>query len=149
MKKQFMRVVNTNLFSKFIRSTIIVFMLAGAVNAEAQATVVSEMYTEPGAGVGNTVITHVATNSEAIFFDVKIENAAGERFLIIIKDNEGNTLYRAAYSDKDFKKTFRLPKGESEKITFLVKSDSGTKSESFEINSNTRLVEEVIVKKVI
>jgi hypothetical protein len=81
-------------------------------------------------------------------FNVKIENTAGEKFTILIKDDMGTTLYRGTFSDKEFNKKFQLPKTDHNRFVFTVKSDSGNKTESFEVNSSTRVVEDVVVKKV-
>jgi hypothetical protein len=149
MKKQLMRAVNSNLFSKFIRTTVIVIMLSGAVSANAQAAIESAEISNAASGIGKSAITFVVATNESLYFDVKVENASGEKFQIIVRDENGNTLYRGNYSDRDFNKRFKLPKGDSGKITFLIRSDSGNKTESsFEINSNTRVIEDVVVRKL-
>lgn len=140
-----MRAVNANL-SKFIRASAVVFILSATTTVSAQVTPVSATIS---GGVGKTNVTYVATGNESLYFDVKVENAEGEKFVIVVKDEIGTTLYRGSSSDKDFKKRFILPKTDSGKLTFHVKSESGIKSESFEINTNTRVVEEVTVRKVI
>ena len=145
MKKHLMRAVNANL-SKFIRASAVVFILTAATTVSAQVAPVSATISD---GVGKTNVTYVATGNESLYFDVRVENAEGERFVIVVKDDNGTTLYRGSSSDKDFKKRFILPKTDSSKLTFHIKSESGIKSESFEINTNTRVVEEVTVKKVI
>jgi hypothetical protein len=147
MKKQLMRIVNTSVFNKFFKTAAVVLMLTGAA-AEMQASPVFAPIHNPGAGVGKTVINYLSTNEQNNIFEVKVENATGERFTIVIKDNHNNTLYRGAFSGKDFSKKFLLPKVDSDKITFHVKSNSGSSTETFEINSNTRVVEEVVVKRV-
>ena len=145
MKKQFMHVVNTNLFSKFFKTTIVIFMLSTSVAAETLAGPVFHTIT---GGVGKAEITHVASNLESMYFDVKVDNADGEKFSIIIKDESGSTLYRGSFKDKLFSKRFRLPKADSDKITFSIISSSGTKKESFEINTTSRVIEEVVVTRV-
>lgn len=145
MKKNLMRAVNANL-SKFIKASVVVFVLTAATNVSAQVTPVSVNIAD---GIGKTNITYVATSNESLLFDVNVENTEGEKFVIIVKDDRGGTLYRGSSSEKGFKKRFILPKTESSKFTFHIKSESGVKSESFEINTNTRVVEEVTVKKVI
>jgi hypothetical protein len=147
MKKQLMRIVNTTVFNKFFKTAAVVLMLTGAA-AEIQASPVFAPIHNSGAGVGKTVINYLSTNEQNTIFEVKVENTAGEKFTIIIKDDHNNTLYRGNFSEKDFSKKFLLPKVGSDKITFHVKSNSGYTTESFEINSNTRVVEEVIVKRV-
>jgi len=147
MKKQLMRVVNTTMFSKFIKTTVVVLMLSGSY-AVSYATPVFAGIENPGPGVGKTMVTHVSSDSKSQLFEVKVENATGEKFQIVVKDDNGRTLYRGNFTEKAFSKKFRLPKGESEKVTFIIKNEAGTESETFEINSSVRFVEEVVVKKV-
>jgi len=145
MKMYLMRAVKANL-SRFIKTTVVVFMLTAATGASAQVTPVSAAITE---NEGKAIVTYVATGNESLLFDVKVDNAEGEKFTIVVKEENGTTLYRGSFYDKDFKKRFILPKTDSNKLTFHIKSESGNKSESFEINTSTRIVEEVVVKKVI
>jgi hypothetical protein len=145
MKRNLMRAVNANL-RKFIRASTVVVILTSATSLSAQVTPVSAGMTD---APGKANVTYVATSNQSLFFDVKVENVEGEKFVIIVKDDNGTTLYRGSSSEKDFKKRFILPKSDSGKLTFNIKSESGVKSETFEINTNTRVVEEVTVKKVI
>jgi hypothetical protein len=147
MRKYLIGVVNANL-SKFIKTTIVVFVLTATTTVKAQVTPASAIITD-GNGSGKAFVTYVSGGNETLLFDVKVDNAEGERFTIFVKDENGTTIYRGVYNDRDFKKRFVLPKTDSGKVTFSIKSESGIKSESFEINTNTRIVEEVTVKKVI
>lgn len=142
MKRNLMRVINANVISKFIKTSVVVLLLTGAVGAHAASV------SNDKDGIGKTVVTYVSADGETLSFDVKVSNAAGEKFTIVVKDDNGITLYRGSFTDKDFKKRFVLPKTDSNKLTFQVKSESENKSESFEINSNTRIIEEVVVKRV-
>jgi hypothetical protein len=129
--------------SNFFKTTVVVLLLSVAVSS----------YATPDRGnkddnAGNAQITYVSSNAGTLSFDVKVDNLSGQKFLIVVKDETGSTLYRKNYTDKTFKKIFVLPKGDASRLTFYVKSDSGNTSESFVIDSNTRLVEEVVVTRV-
>lgn len=137
-----MRVISANMFSKFIKTTVVVLMLTGAVSVQAASV------SNDKDGIGKAVVTYVSADAETLSFDVKVDNASGDKFTIIVKDDNGITLYRGSFTDKDFKKRFVLPKTDSNKLTFQVKSDSASKVESFEINNNTRVIEEVVVKRI-
>jgi hypothetical protein len=132
---------------KFFRTAAIVVMLTGSY-AATQAATASYSVTHPGAGLGKTEITHLSTSDQSLVFQVNVENASAEKFFIVIKDEGGSVIYRGSFSDKDFSKKFVLPKNESGKITFTIKSSSDVQSESFAINSNTRVIQEVVVTKV-
>lgn len=142
-----MRVVNANIFSKFFKAAVLVVSLSGAYAATMAApspyVVVNK---EPG--FGNAKITHIGSDSQSLLVELSFENNTGERVAVIVKDENSHTLYRGWFNEKDFSKKFRLPKTESEKLTVIIRSESGKASEAFEINSNRRVIEDVVVKKV-
>jgi hypothetical protein len=64
-------------------------------------------------------------------------------------DGEGNVLYQAVYTDTKFDKKFRVADPENYgKLVFVIRNYGDKSKQTFEINSNTRLVEEVEVKEV-
>lgn len=148
MKKNLMRVVNANIFSKFFKAAVLVISLTGSY-AATQAAPASYAVVNNGPGFGNTEIKHIATDNESMLVEVTLDNTTGERFAVIIKDEAGHTLYRGWFSEKDFSKKFRLPKPEGEKLTVVLRSESGKATETFEINSSRRVIEDVVVKKVL
>ena len=139
-----MRVVNTN-FSRFLKAAAVVIIITTTTAAKAQVTPVSATISGTPS---KAAVTYVAAGNDSLFFDVKVSNEAGEKFTIVVKDDEGTSIYRGAYSDKNFKKRFILPKTDSNKLTFLIRSESGLQSETFEINTNTRVIEEISVTRV-
>src|SRR5690349_12904093 len=114
MKKHLLHVVNANFFSKFIKTSLVVVLLAGSAATFAQASPVSFTSEVPA----SAAVTFVAASSESMFFDVTVPNAEGEKFVIVVKDEAGTTLYRGTFSGKEFKKRFVLPKTDASKITF-------------------------------
>jgi hypothetical protein len=145
MRKHLMRVVSAN-SSKFFKAAAFVIVITMATAAKAQLTPVSSTISEVPI---KAAVTYVATGNESLFFDVKVNNAEGEKFTIVVKDDNSTTLFRGTYYDKNFKKRFVLPKTDSNKLTFQIRSESDSKSEIFEVNTKTRVVEEVVVTKVI
>lgn len=137
MKKQLMSIMHANPASKFFKTTALVLMLSGAAYSNT---------VNPDPAVA--VISYLSTSDNALLFEIKVANETGEKFTVLIKDNTGTTLYRGVYNEKNFNKKFQFPKVDNDKLVFIVRSASGNKTESFEINSNTRMVEEVVVKRV-
>jgi hypothetical protein len=148
MKKQLMRVVNANLCSRFFKATILVFILSGSSYVNAQVALVSAKIEHEGTGVKNAVINHIGSSNGMLLFEVKVNNTLGEKFRVIVKDVDGAILFQDSYADKNFTKKFMIPKPDSDKLVFVVRGPSGLKSESFEINSSTRIVEEIVVKRM-
>lgn len=142
-----MRVVHANIFSKFFKASALVLMLSGAY-AGSYAAPASQGIINGGPIVGKTEVSHLYSDKEWLLFEVKVNNVQGEKFFIIVKDENGSTLYRNAFTDKEFTRRFRIPKGESDKIVFNIVTKSGNTSEAFEINTSTKVIEEVVVKKV-
>ena len=144
MRKHLMRVVNANL-GRFFKAAAVVIIITVSTGAKAQVTTVAATYSEVPS---KAAVTYVETSSDSLFFDVKVNNEAGEKFTILVKDDKSTTIYRGSYSDKNFKRRFVLPKTDATKLTFLIKSESGLQSETFEVNTNTRVIDEVSVTRV-
>ncbi len=143
-----MRVVNANFYSKFFKATALVLILSGSSYVNAQVTQVAATTRHQGTGVNNAVINHLGTSNGMLLFEVKVDNASGEKFRVIVKDTDGTILFQDSYDDKNFAKKFMIPKPESDKLVFVIKSASGNISQSFQINSSSRVVEEVVVKRI-
>jgi len=91
----------------------------------------------------------VGNNSGELFFNVLYNNAAGSRFSVTILDETGNTLYSGIYSVKKFDKNFQLADPESfGKLVFVIRNLGDNSVQRFEVNNNSRLVEDVEVKEV-
>lgn len=140
-----MRVINAN-SSKFFKAAAFVIVITMATAAKAQLTPVSSTISEVPI---KAAVTYVATGNESLFFDVKVNNKEGGKFTIVVKDDNSSTLFRGTYYERSFKKRFVLPKTDSNKLTFQIRGESDSKSETFEVNTKTRVVEEVVVTKVI
>src|SRR5690242_10100167 len=57
----------------------------------------------------NAAVYALRVENEQIFFVVKYDNAAGEKFEVSINDAFGENLYRGTFSDKSFNRVFRAP----------------------------------------
>ncbi|MEP7258529.1 MAG: hypothetical protein ABI687_09075 [Flavitalea sp.] len=146
MKKQFMRMMQASLSSKFFKATAIVLLMSGSTYLNAQAIATSNPVSkEPR----NAVVSYLLNDNDMVVFQVDVENAVKEKFNVIVRDGSGSTIFNEAYTQQHFSKKFKLPKDNQGKLTFIVKSPSETSTQSFEINSNIRYVEEVVVKKII
>jgi hypothetical protein len=142
MKKQSMRVVKTILRSKFIRVTATMLIVAQLATAQTKAVAVREPLENAA------VVTHIGNPEGSILFQVQYDNLSGEKFALIIKDNDGTVLFQDVYSGKKFDKKFQLPKEDAGKLQFIIKGQKSSHAQTFEVNTNTRMVEEVIVKRV-
>ena len=77
-------------------------------------------------------------------------NAQQDEFTISITDEYGNSLYRENIKGENFKMKFLLNTDEIEDDTLLfrVYSNKTKQSVTYEVNRNSRFVEEVVINKV-
>lgn len=80
-------------------------------------------------------------------FNVKYSNPSGKTFNLVVLDENGDQLFKGYYGDKQFDKTFKLPKSEVSKLSFVIEDGKGAFKEKFDVNIETRTYENVIVSK--
>ena len=138
MKKQILRSLKI-----FVKGSFLALMLTCNVYAVAQP------FNDPIVKAAS--VKHISTTDQKIVFQLSLENETGERFGVSIRDVQGNTIFQEVYSDKKFDKKFVLDKSENiGKLTFIVRSLKDNQTQVFEINTITRVVEnvDVTVKKL-
>ena len=134
MKKQ--------LFSAISKLTLSVVLIAGVAVAQAQTNGIAP-------NEKTAEIKYIGTSSEGVVFNVAFDNPTGNKFAVIVRDQDGGSVYQEMFSDKKFDKKFRLPKNTFDKLTFIIRTyKDNDLVQSFEINTNTHTVEDVEVKKV-
>jgi len=128
-------------FSKLLLGSSFLLILS---TAHAQST-------EACAGSHDTAATvkYLGTQDDMLVFDVAYTNPAGGKFLISIKDQDGQQLYQNFFSEKTVYKQFRLPKSEQDRIVFVIRDFRDADIvKTFDINVNSRMIREVAVRKV-
>lgn len=80
-------------------------------------------------------------------FNVKYSNPSGKTFNLVVLDENGDQLFKGYYGDKQFDKTFKLPKSEVSKLSFVIEDGKGSFKEKFDVNIETRTYENVTVSK--
>ena len=133
MKKQNLRSLKI-----FVKGSFLALMLTTSVYAVAQP------FGDPI--VKEATVKHISTTNEKIIFQLSLENETGERFGVSIKDEQGNIIFQNIYSEKKFDKKFILDKSETiGKLTFIVRSLKDNQTQAFEVNTTSRLIENVNV----
>ena len=138
MKKQILRSLKT-----FVKGSFLALLLTFNVCAIAQP------YGDPIVKAAS--IKHISTTNDKVIFQLSLENEAGERFSVSIRDNDGNTLFQDFYSDKKFDKKYVFAKSDDlSKLTFIVRSLKDNTSQVFEVNTVPRVVEnyDVSIRKL-
>jgi hypothetical protein len=84
-----------------------------------------------------------------LIFDVSYTNPTNGRFQIVIKDQEGNSLYQNVFSEKTIYKQFRLPKSDKDRILFVIRDYRDADIvKTFDVNVNSHIIREVAVRRV-
>jgi len=128
-------------FGKLTFGTLFLLSVAAA-NAQSTAS---------GAGPTDNaaIVKYLGTQDDMIVFNVAYDNPQGSKFLVTIKDQDGNQLYQRFYSDKSFYKQFKLPKTDKDKVVFIFRNGQEAPIvKTFAVNVNSRFVQEVAIKKV-
>jgi hypothetical protein len=80
-------------------------------------------------------------------FNVKYNNESGSTFSFSVLDENGEPLFKNFYGDKTFDKTFKLPKSEVSKLTFVIEDGKSSFKQKVDINIQTKVVEDVVITK--
>lgn len=98
----------------------------------------------------DATINYVGTSGENYVFQVDYANAAQKDFFLEIKDQNGFQFYSGRFQDANFKKRFAISKEElaGTSLTFTLSIKGTDKVQTFDVNTTSRLVEEVSVVKL-
>ncbi|MHA4812144.1 hypothetical protein ACX0G9_28880 [Flavitalea flava] len=92
-------------------------------------------------------VSYLGSQNGEPLFNVLYNNTTGSRFSLEVLDGDGMRIFLGSYNDKTFDKKFRVADASSNsKLTFIIRNFQDNSVQHFEVNSNTRLVEEVEVK---
>lgn len=91
--------------------------------------------------------TNVEDNN--VVFRVQFENPTAQKFSFIVKDDAGDIIYKGQFSDVHFNKTVKLVKEDNEiHPRFIIRTGNQEIEKAFVVNSNTKVVEDVVVTKL-
>jgi hypothetical protein len=101
----------------------------------------------PKGSASTAEVKYIGGKTGEFIFNVVYNNTAGSRFSLRVLDADRNQLYENFYTEKKFDKKFMINDAEG-KVTFVIKNYQDNSTQSFEVNANTRLVEDIEVKEV-
>jgi len=141
MKKQSIQTIA----KRFFFGNLLVAALFLSANAKAMP---AKNSTPAFAPTGKVEVKYTGIDlNNLLSFKVKYSNPTGSTFNLIVLDEAGEPLFKSYYTDKVFDKTFKLPKSEVSKITFVIEDGKNDVKEKFTINIKTNVTEEVTVSK--
>jgi hypothetical protein len=83
------------------------------------------------------------------FINVTCDNEAGDKFSVAIFDEYDNLLYQGYFTDKKLVKNFKIDDPETfGKLFFVIRDYADNSFQRFEVNSRSRLVEDVEIKEI-
>jgi hypothetical protein len=132
-------------------SSLAIVLVTGTLSANGGDHKAGKRSHEHKPGSASTAeVVYIGNRGGEPLFNVLYNNNEGGRFSITVLDGLGNTLFTQSYADRKFDKKFTLADDldTNGKLVFVVRNFSDNSTQSFEINSDTRLVEDVEVKEV-
>jgi hypothetical protein len=84
-------------------------------------------------------------------FEMTLTSAEEEEFTIVIRDLQGNLLFKDKLTGTNITRKFRLEnidEFENGSLLVEVKTKRSNKSEQYKINKNTRLIQETVITKL-
>jgi hypothetical protein len=95
----------------------------------------------------NASVSCLKMEEGQVYFNVKFENADGGRFDILVNDVNGDNLYRATFTGKNFNKVFRAPV-ENGKLVIIIRDSKDRTDHKFELSTESKLVQQILVKRM-
>ena len=91
----------------------------------------------------------VSNTSDQPTFQVNINNRASKKVTVLVKNEEGEVLYREVFSSASYSKKFQVIVYEpgSVKLTYVVTDTKGN-STTFEANNEVKTTEQYVISKV-
>ena len=138
MKKQSVQTIAKRFFlGNLLAATL--FLSANAKTVSANASVFE----------GNKVeVKYTGVDKyNQLSFNIKYSNPEGHTFNLTVLDENGEAIFKSFYGDKQFDKTFKLPKSEVSKLSFVIEDNKASFKEKYDVNINIEVIQNVVVSK--
>lgn len=140
MKSTFLRVVHKHK-SSFFKVGIACALISSHHTSNAQMARHTKISEKPD------VVQHLSTSRESMMFQVQLNNAQDDKIQILVRDKQG-VLYQGIFEEKNLRRRFQLPKTSDNKVSFVIRNMSTNETEIYEVNTTSKIIEEVIVKRL-
>ena len=96
------------------------------------------------------VVSYAGSVDGQPLFQVNVDNVNGEVYFLSITDDQGNLLYSEKIKDQKISRTFKYDKSDRDnaKLTFVVAGEKEKQTQVFKIDTNTQVVQDVVVTKL-
>ncbi|MCW3114068.1 MAG: hypothetical protein JWR18_2464 [Segetibacter sp.] len=137
MKKQLIKAISKRVFTLFF---------AGFILCSGSQSVFAADESTKSKGVE---VTYQGLRDKKLVFNVNYKNELSQPFQLTIKNDQDQIIYIKQFDAKPLNTTMLFSEfPENGKLTFLILSGKKEISQAFEINSEVRTVEELIVKGI-
>lgn len=98
----------------------------------------------------NVSISYAGTLNDRPVLRIEFENSNGSLLEVSIRDQDQNELYTEKITDKKYNKRFLLQDVDLDKVklTFIINDIKQKQSQVFEINRNSRTIEEYVITRL-
>jgi hypothetical protein len=80
-------------------------------------------------------VTYQGVSNNSLVFKVDYENVAGEKFTLVIKDDNGDVVYKQQFSDAHFSKTILFENTDTDiNPTFIIRKGNNEIVRQFQVN---------------
>ncbi len=133
--------------SRSISKTVITLILAGIISGFTSQSVYALPDKIPGKGVE---VTYTGTRGKSLVFNVNYKNELSQPFDLTIRNDQNEIIYIEHYDAKPLDRSFLFSDvPENCKLTFHLTAGKKEKlTQTFEIKSQVKTVEEYIVKGI-
>lgn len=138
MIKQSKKIIVKKVVGKFVSSMLICSL---AYSTQAQSV-------EKLNSTTNTAdVKYLGISNGLFLFDVRYDNPKAEKFMFEITESSNNNLFKEAGRDTLFVKRFKVPTDLGE-LKFIIHNLKDNTSQTFVVNKNQRIYEDVVVKEI-
>lgn len=124
------------------------FALAAIIATASSFTAINNKKHAKGSA-SHAEVMYAGTQEGLPLFHLLYDNRDSSRFSVSIMDADGYTLFQSVYNDRKFDRVFMIADPEATaKLTFVIRDLADHSEQAFEINANTRLVEDVDVREL-
>ncbi|HWB27034.1 MAG TPA: hypothetical protein VG738_16240 [Chitinophagaceae bacterium] len=142
MKRTFVKMVSTKVLAAVLLSGSV--LLAAPVTGKATPRTIEII-----SPATQATVQFAGAADNALYFNVKVANANGDKFTITVTDKEGDVLYTNEFSEKNFDKKFKLLKSDDiSAYNFRITSSNKSLDQTFSVSATTKVVDDVTVTKL-
>jgi len=94
-------------------------------------------------------VKFAGSTDNALFLDLKVNNPNGDKFKLVIRDNDGIVLFNKEYTDTSFAKKIKILKDDdNSRYNISIRSSNKGLENNFAVSAVSKTIDDVIVTKL-